>query len=191
MSNRIEQVTRDLAATADDVSAAFDGLSGRQLNWKPAEKSWSVAQCLDHLITTHEMYFPMLERMAAGTYAPSFWAKISPLSAFFGRYLAGGLDPANQKKMKTTSKALPSASDIDDGIVSRYLDHQGALIDHLNALPVDMDPRTTMVTSPLMGAVTYSLDDTMTILVFHGQRHFLQAKRVTQSAGFPAVAAAV
>ena len=185
MSERIESVVGDLSKTADDAQQKFGGLSSEQLNWKPAEKSWSVGQCFDHLITTHSLYFPLFEQMEKGGVKQSFWEKYSPFSGFFGRFLINGLRPENQKKMKTTSKAQPSASEIDGRIIERFGEHQYQLIERLQKLPSDVDPGKAMVTSPLLSLITYSLDDTFTILVVHCQRHIGQAERVTQADGFP------
>jgi uncharacterized damage-inducible protein DinB len=185
MDERIGDITSELQKTADDAIATFSSLSAEQLNWKPAEKSWSVAQCFDHLITTHSLYFPVFERFEKGGVKPSFLEKYSPLSGFFGRYLIKSLSPENQSKMKTTSKAQPSSSKIDSGIVERFREHQHQMIEQLRRLPADIDPTRTMMTSPLMGFVTYTLDDCFTILVVHVQRHFGQAKRVTETEGFP------
>lgn len=185
MSQRTEQVARDLRATAEDVKQTFAHLSENQLNWKPAPKSWSVAQCLDHLITTHELYFPLFEKFRAGDAKPNLWERISPLSGFFGRFLANGLDPKNLKKVKTTGKAQPSSSDIAGDIVDRYVEHQERLARAVAAIPDSIDPVRTIITSPLLAAITYSLDDCYTILVYHGQRHYGQAKRVTENGGFP------
>lgn len=161
-------------------------MSAAQLNWKPDPKSWSIAQCFDHLITTHSLYFPLFGRLATGDAKPTFWEKASPMSGFFGRFLIKSMDPANLKKMKTTSKAQPSASQIGDDIIQRFVEHQEDLIAALEALPVSMDPSKTIITSPLMGLVTYTLADTFTILAHHCRRHFDQAKRVTEREGFPA-----
>lgn len=185
MSERVEQVTSELKKSADDAKATFGSLSAEQLNWKPSTQSWSVAQCFDHLITTHSLYFPLFERLAEGSVSSSFWEKNSPLSGFFGRFLIKGLDPKNQKKMKTTSKAFPSSSEIGGDIIGRFAEHQNSIIEHLRALSADVDPVRTIITSPLLGFVTYSLDDAFTILVVHCQRHFNQAKRVTENEGFP------
>ena len=185
MNQRTEQVTRDLRTTADDVKKAFAPLSAEQLNWKPAPKSWSVAQCLDHLITTHDLYFPLFEKLKAGNTKPSFWEKTSPLSGFFGRFLINGLNPTNLKKMKTTGKAQPSSSEIEGDIVDRYVEHQARLADAVSTVPGSIDPVKTIITSPLLDAITYSLDDCYTILVYHGQRHFAQARRVTENSDFP------
>jgi len=138
------------------------------------------------LITTHSLYFPLFERMANGEVKSTFWGKASPFSGFFGRFLIKSMRPENTKKMKTTSKAEPSISAIDGDIIGRFSEHQHQMIEHLQKLPTDIDPAKTIITSPLMGLVTYSLDDCFTVLEVHCQRHFGQAKRVTETDGFPA-----
>ena len=185
MDERIREVTSALATVAAEATTRFGGLSSAQLNWKPAPDRWSVAQCFDHLITTHRLYLPLLRQLHAGAYRSSFWERRSPLSGFFGRLLIRSLQPENLKKMKTTSKAEPSASEIDGGIIERYRVHQDELITALHGIPAGVDPRTTIITSPLLSLITYSLDDCLTILVVHSQRHFGQAMRVTEAAGFP------
>lgn len=184
MAQDISKVCSDLAAVSEDAKAEFGTLTAVQLNWKPAEKSWSVAQCLDHLIVTHSLYFPLFEKLAAGDLTPTFWQKVSPFSGFFGRFLIKSLDPKNVKPMKTTSRAFPSSSDIDAGIVDRFVAHQDQMIASLRKLPAGLDKKM-IITSPLAGFVTYSLDDALTFVPMHCIRHFNQAKRVTEAEGFP------
>ena len=184
LAERLERVIGELNSAADATLTEFRPLSLEQLNWKPAEKTWSVAQCLDHIIVTHSLYFPLFERLAKGAPAMSFWEKHSPMSGFFGRFLIKSLDPANLKPMKTTRKAYPSSSHIDGGIVWRYVEHQQQMVDALEKLPPDL-ALDTIVTSPLMGFVTYGLGDALTFIPMHCRRHFNQAKRVTQTDGFP------
>ena len=50
-----------------------------------------------------------------------------------------------------------------------------------------LDPIKTIITSPLLALVTYSLDDTFMILTHHCRRHFNQAERVTESDRFPRI----
>jgi hypothetical protein len=59
------------------------------------------------------------------------------------------------------------------------------MIEHLEKIPATIDPVRTIITSPLLGLITYSLDDCYTMLVVHCQRHLDQAKCVTQSEAFP------
>ena len=186
MDERIKNITAGMLQIAADAEGSFGNLSARELNWKPAEKSWSIAQCFDHLITTHSLYYPDFERLAGGGVMPTFWERASPLSGFFGRFLIRSLDPKNTKKMKTTAKAYPSASEIEADIIERFCEHQQEMIGHVKKLAAGLDPVKTMVTSPLLRAVTYSLDDMFTFVPMHCRRHFDQAKRVTEMPGFPA-----
>jgi len=185
MNVRIDHVCNELRKVADDAMATFGPLSPAQLNWKPAPKSWSIAQCFDHLIVTHSLYLPLFERLASGEGRPTFWERYSPLSGFFGRFLIKSLRPDNVKPIKTISKAQPLSSEIGPDIIDRYVAHQNQMIEAIRKLPADGDAKKLIVTSPLMGLVTYNLDDCFEIIAVHGPRHFNQAKRVMENDGFP------
>ncbi|HTH51946.1 MAG TPA: DinB family protein [Pyrinomonadaceae bacterium] len=184
IAERLEKVVGDLNSVAHETHREFGPLTVEQLNWKPSEKSWSVAQCLDHVIVLHSLYFPIFDKLAAGNVTPTLWERASPFSGLFGRLLIKSIDPENLKPSKTSKRAYPSSSNIDGAIVLRYVEHQQEMVDALEKLPADLDLRT-IITSPLMGLVTYSLDDTLTILPMHCRRHYDQAKRVIENDGFP------
>lgn len=179
-SERTASVVSDLEQITEDVRSSFAGLSGKQLNWKQDEKSWSIAQCLDHLIKVDSMYFPIFESMRAGARPNSFLEKYSPLSGFFGRYLITAMMAENPKKMKTSRNAYPSSSDLGADIVDRFGKNNRELADRIRAISPDVD-LASIITSPLAGFVTYSLDDCLTMLVVHEQRHVLQAKRTVDA----------
>jgi hypothetical protein len=46
--------------------------------------------------------------------------------------------------------------------------------------------RAAIMTSPFVRFITYSVLDGWRLVVTHDRRHFEQARRVTQSPGFPA-----
>ncbi len=180
IGERVASVIADLGSISGEAREAFGGLTVEQLNWKPSEKSWSVAQCLDHLITINSLYFPVFENLRTATLPNTFLERVSPLSGFFGRTLIKAMSPENPKKMKTSKKAYPSASDIDAGIVERFEEHNRELAGRIEKISPEID-LSRIITSPLAGFVTYSLDDCLTMLVVHERRHVLQAKRVAGS----------
>jgi hypothetical protein len=47
------------------------------------------------------------------------------------------------------------------------------------------DPAETIITSPFASVVVYSLLDAFRLIVAHERRHFAQAQRVMETAGFP------
>lgn len=184
MDERIDYVMTEMQKTSDDVRASFGGLSSDQLNWKPGEKSWSVAQCLDHLILTNEQFYPEFDKLAAGTRKNSFIENYSPLTGFFGRFLIKAVTE-DSKKAKAPSKSIVPPSELPADIVEKFTTHISKVNEKIAAC-AGADRETTVVTSPFLFIMTYKLDDAYSVLVEHTKRHIRQAKRVMQADGFPA-----
>ncbi len=175
----------ELVAIKCEAREVFGGLSPAQLNWKPSAGRWSVGQCFDHLIVTNSTFFPDMERVAAGTYRPSLWGRVSPLSGFFGRFILKALDPEKGRKTKAPRVFAPAASDVAPDIIERFERHQEELSRLMRATR-GADLRRTVVTSPVSPVATYSLLDAYRIVVAHERKHFEQARRLTRTEGFPA-----
>ncbi len=185
MSTHIAEAIGELEKVTADVRSTFADLSAGQLNWKPDATRWSVAQCLDHLIVTNRLYFPILAGVRQGR-NPTFWEKHSPLSGVFGRFLIKALSPDYKRKTKTSGRSQPAMGEIDTGITERFAQQQCELIQEFQALAAaDIDLSTSIITSPLGSFITYSIDHAISILVVHEQRHVEQAKRVTITPGYP------
>lgn len=183
MDERINTIVFELKKTADDVWETFGALTSEQLNWNPAETSWSVGQCLDHLIKTNAQFYPELERLAAGNRGNSFWENWSPFTGFFGRFLIRAVSD-DSKKAKAPSKKIVPPSDVQADIVERFENS----ITHVNnkvTACASVDRGKTVITSPFLAVMTYRLDDAYIVLVEHTKRHIRQAKRVMTADGFP------
>lgn len=183
MEQKLLDLTNNLKAISDDARNSFGHLSGASLNWKPAEKSWSVAQCLDHLILTNREFFSEMDKLAAGTRKNSFFENYSPFSGWFGRFLIKAVTEGS-KPAKAPSKRIVPPSDIDADIVDKYCKHQAEMVEMIGKTG-NVDWQKTIVTSPFLPVFTYSLADAYVVLVEHSKRHINQAKRVTQAEGFP------
>jgi hypothetical protein len=184
LAERVSNLSSELQLVSDDVTRTFGGLTAEQLNWTSDPKRWSVAQCLDHLITTHSKYYPIFTTLAQGNPRMTFWERASPFSGLFGRLFIKSLDPANTTKRQTTPNAMPSSSAIGRDIIERFATHQTEMIAHLRRLPPTLNPGL-VITSPLMPVITYRLEDALVFLGLHCRRHFNQAQRVTELAEFP------
>lgn len=176
-SEYVQGLRRRVEATRALVIAEFgDGLDATALNRKPAPDSWSIAECLEHLLVSESAYIPFFDRIARGEYSMSTWQRFSPLSGLFGRLLVKSVTEEPSTKMKAPALFQPSTSAIDAAIVSRYLRHMDDFLQRLGHLEeVDLD--ATIITSPPMHFITYSLRDALTLLVQHQVRHVNQAIR--------------
>ncbi|MCC6453019.1 MAG: DinB family protein [Acidobacteria bacterium] len=183
LRDRIEQIIAELKRTADDATEAFGALDLGQLNWKPGEKSWSVAQCLDHLILTNEQFYPEFDKLASGTRKNTFWQNNSPFTGFFGRFLIRAVTE-DSKKAKAPSKNIVPPSELPSDIVDRFAANIADVCGRITNV-ADADREKVVVSSPFLSLMTYKLDDAFTVLVEHTKRHIRQAKRVVQANGFP------
>lgn len=183
MTDRVQNITDALAATANDARQKYGALSGDQLNWKPAENSWSVGQCLEHLIKTNAEFYPEFEKLASGNRQNTFWQNYSPFTGFFGRFLIRAVSE-DSKKAKAPSQRIVPPSEIGSDIVTRFAENIAEVNAKINAC-ANADLQKTVVSSPFLGLMTYKLDDAYTVLVEHTKRHIRQADRVMQAPGFP------
>lgn len=181
----LKPILEGMRAVTADAQKEFGGLNAAQLNWKPAPDAWSVAQCLEHLTKVNTLFFPELERINAGERKNSTWERISPFTGMIGRWMIKSLDPASQKKLPAPKQGEPSASEIGADVVQQFVAMQERACE-LIAGSDGVDLRKTIITSPFMKLITYSLLDGYQIVLVHGRRHMAQAQRVMQAAGFPA-----
>lgn len=184
-NGEVGALVAELQAVGEEASKVFGGLSPAQLNWKPSAEQWSVGQCFDHLIVTNDCFLPDMRRIAAGEYRPSLWARVSPLSGLIGRFILKSLDPEQGRKTKAPRVFEPAKSDVDAGVVARFVRHQSELAALMRATE-GADLRGLKVASPVSPVATYSLLDAYRIVVAHERKHFEQARRVTRAGGFPA-----
>src|SRR5688500_14674401 len=179
MDERIRSITTDLSQVADDARAAFGAMSAEQLNWKPAEKSWSIGQCFDHIIKTNHQFYPEFEKLASGKRANTFWENWSPFTGMGGRFLINAVT-IDSKKAKAPSQKIVPPSEIDADIIDQFAKHIDEVNQKVSACAA-ADRQRTVVTSPFLRVFTYRLDDAYTVLVEHAKRHFRQAMRVNDA----------
>jgi DinB superfamily len=177
-------------AIINETLAGFGDLTAPQLNWKPDANQWSVAQCFDHLLTANAAYFPIFEKVLNGEKKKTFWESLPGLPAFWGKMLIKAVAPESARKLKAPNIFHPSISRIDGAIIGRFVDQQNQVIRYMKATE-DLDLEKLIISSPVTNFITYSLMDAYRIVITHEKRHFLQAMRVSEMAGFPTRGAVV
>jgi hypothetical protein len=180
----IPKFIEDLQRISAAAKSVFGGLSGERLNWKPSAKSWSVGQCFEHLIITNSLYFPNIQKVADGTHRNNFFSKIPFAARLTAALMKNSLKPEQSRKMKTFRIFEPAMSDIPSTIFDDFAANQRELIALIERVK-DLDIEKIKISEPLSAALNLRLSDAFEILAMHEKRHFLQAERVLQTAGFP------
>jgi hypothetical protein len=159
-------------------------LTTEQFNWKPSPGSWSIAQCLHHLIVSDSSYFPDLKRIINGIYKMSYWQRYSPFSKKLGQILKNQLQEQVTKKMTAPKKIRPTAGKMNLDLIEDYYKNLDSFLDYISkCIAVNVDK--IVITSPITSIITYSLRDALQFLVQHEHRHINQAIRVKANEKFP------
>ena len=168
---------------ASNTRSTFGHLTPSQLNWKPSPERWSIAQCFDHLIAVNKAYFPVIDNVLAGK-KRTLWESMPVLPGLMGKMVIKAVEPTSTRKFKARKNFEAAQSNISGSIINDFVDHQAEVVDKMKATQ-HLDLKKIIITSPVAAVMTYSLIDAYRIIVVHEQRHFQQAKRVTEETGFP------
>jgi hypothetical protein len=103
----------------------------------------------------------------------------------FGRMLVRSQAPGTTRRFRAAPQATPATSDIAADVIQRFVEQKRHAVSRVQALNEGVAARTIM-TSPFVKVITYSVLDGWRLVFAHDRRHFEQARRVTQSPGFPA-----
>jgi hypothetical protein len=169
----------------DYVEKNITPLNEEQLNWKPSAKTWSVAECLEHLIVNNTNYFKTFEAVINDTHRQTFWHRTSPFTRFFNKKLLEVTAAEAKVKVKAPPSFSPAASVFDKIVVPRFLDQQKVLAQYFDKLEPIAASKKIIISSPFSSLITFHLNTILTSFVTHEQRHINQADKVLHHPQFP------
>lgn len=173
---------QELGQLNTEFEAEFGSLDAAQMDFKPDAKTWSINECLDHIRQTNSVYYPIFEGIGKGSYRASRWRHIPVLPRALGRWIVKIVSPEYKGKAKTTSDFFPTRSQYGDNQTAALLAANKELATKFR-LCEDAAPDETIVTSPALRLVAYSLRECVHLLVAHEKRHLQQALRMKALAG--------
>lgn len=174
----------ELAARATD---RFLDLTPTQLGWRPAPGAWCVAECLDHLLTTHRLYLGSIERTLAKPAAlPA--AEAAFVSGRLASWFIRSLGPDSPRRLKSPGMFKPPSVGVegesDPRVVRRFAAQQRQIMSVIEKSR-DVDLQLVRVASLVSSLLRFRLGDALRLMVEHSKRHLKQADAVVASAGFP------
>ena len=168
----------EIRALLPRAAEAMEGLSAGQLNWRPAEGSWSIAECIDHLNVSNEHYAAAIEAAIAKGPAPRPGAS-EPNLGLLERWFLKQMEPPAKIKQKAPKKFQPGAAFDKADLLERWrATHERLALLAERAEAVDL--RRTKVVSPVSSLFKFSLLCILQVLPAHDRRHLWQAGRVRE-----------
>jgi len=180
-----------LSAILDDLERSDQAaqriagqLSDAQVNWRPHEAAWSIAQCLDHLERANTAYAASLHDAIkqAGAGRKPQAGPIQP--GWFSRYFIQTLEPPPWRKLRAPKKIVPASQIGREKVLQAFLRSQ----EDVRAVVRDgaeLDLNRIRFRNPFIGFLRFTVGTGLMIVTAHNRRHLWQAERVLECPGFP------
>ncbi|MNV06997.1 DinB superfamily protein [compost metagenome] len=155
---------------------AFKSLTEESLNFKQDELSWSVLECLEHLNLYGRFYLPEIAKSIKS--ADSKREELFK-SGWLGNYFANSMLPKEKlNKMKTFKNMNPLNSRLNkEQVIQEFIQQQEEMLRLLNeARRIDLNKAKTNIS--ISKWIKLKLGDTFRFVIFHIQRHLVQAEKV-------------
>ena len=160
------------------AAEAMEGLSASQLNYRLAEGSWSIAECIDHLNASNEHYAAAIE--AAIAKGPPARRGAEPKLGVLERWFLKQMEPPVKMKQKAPRKFQPSTALNEAELLQRWrATHERLALLAERAESVDLG--RTKVVSPVTSLLKFSLLCILQMLPAHDRRHLSQADQVRKA----------
>lgn len=184
-SNFLQTIVAETEKNNDEARRVVAGLSESQLSWTSAPDRWSIAQCLDHLATTSKAFEPYLT--AAIKRGRDRWPTGSAVvyqPSWIGGWLIKQVAPETTRKVPSPKVFRPSQSPAIENALEKFLHQQGEFLRFVREAK-GLDYNKARLRSPVTPLMRYSLADAFVVTVVHGWRHLGQARRMSETEGFP------
>ena len=184
----LDKMTHLSRKSLDEAIAEFKDLSEEQLYWNPDRNSWSIAQCLAHLNAFHRFYVPVFEERIKNSrfQEAEELFQSSPLGN--STYMKVRLG-----KLKNVKRKLKSPKDYNplintnlktENVLEDFEKYQSYLIDLIERAK-SINIRKTKMSFSKRPIVRLRIGDAFQYIVYHGERHIEQAKRIKAHRKFP------
>jgi DinB superfamily len=157
-------------------------LTVEQLNWRSADGTWSIGQCLQHLCFGTEVYMPPIVAALEGKpISPVQEIQLGWLARWF---LRSYIEPSAQTKRAKAPKKIVPASRIERSVLERFLSGNQSVREVIRRAAA-YDVNRIRFKNPFISGVRFTVGTGLQLTCSHQRRHLLQAERVKASANFP------
>jgi hypothetical protein len=174
----LEAILQELDKSEVEARNLTEGLSDEQLNWQPnGGRSWSIAQCLDHLAKTNAVYTAAMVS-ATSSVPPGSRPRRGPIRpGWLERYFINAMDAPPRRKFSTNKKVLPRARKSGSEMVADFVASHDA-VRSLIETSRELDLNRIRFKNPFVGFLRFTVGTGLLVIGAHDRRHLWQAREV-------------
>jgi len=183
LAPQIAELQDQFAAIKAEAPELVERLSEAQFNWHPSEKSWSIAECLQHLNIVGERYACVLEEVLENPEVRSRTGSGPFELGWLGKWMVQTAEPPPKHRFQAPRSYRPAHGQPFTAVMPTFLhlqDQLSLLAGRANELDLGrIKARGLGLKSRL------NLYATFAWIAAHERRHVWQAWQVRRHAAFP------
>ncbi len=172
----------ELVALQEAIDTNFAHISLNKFNFKVNSKSWSIAECMRHLLLVHTKYQPVLYKILAKTDLPTTQTEVQYAPTWVGKQFMRFVNPDKIRKFPAPPVFQPTKGSryelslIQD--LKAYLSEVQSFIIWVDTKKIDF--QRVKVRSSISSLLRFNLGDYFHVETMHSRRHFEQMLRTMQ-----------
>ena len=163
--------------TENQLKEQLDGLNSAQLQYKPSADTWSISQCVEHIIKTEKVLFDMTKETMAEPANPERKEEVQVTD----QQLIDGITDRSHKAEATAELTGEGIYTDVEAAMADFRAQRAELLSYLEDVSVD-DLRNHIADSPFGPVDGYH---SMLFIAGHTARHTLQIEEVKSNPAFP------
>lgn len=172
--NEIENIKREAVSLIESVPED-------KFNVKPDSKTWSVSECLKHLINTAEMYIPSIKKVIENSLKTEGFKNKNYRHSAFMNFAIRKVEPPYKLKMKTFGSLAPAVKEYSKSEIQKeFIEAHDELLDLIKESE-GIDLGKVKLKSPILPLLRMKLGEVFPFLSAHARRHLWQANKIKQS----------
>lgn len=185
--DELDRYRRQFEGAREEFRKLVEGLSDEQFNWRPGEESWSMAECIDHLVMVGTIMnrsidegIQKAEERGLKSDGPF---KYGALGNWFVRAVSGS-EEGRKRKFKAPKTYTPTSEHSISRLDAAFNEMQDAFVVRVQRAN-GLDLARVKITSPITRLIRLSLGQWFALLAGHQERHLLQARDVLEAIPIP------
>jgi DinB superfamily len=171
-SSQLADLRRQFQACSAAAEALVASVAEGELEQRPKNQGWSIAECLEHLTATTRLYLPILQSALQEAPAGDGPYKMD----WKGRLLKWVLEPPYRSKVKTLPSLEPKIEDVRR-VLPDFLASQQQLFEAMKPWSGRALDKA-LITSPFNKRLRYNIYSLFNVVAAHQRHHLWQAQRV-------------
>src|SRR5690554_21904 len=162
--------------TTENLRESILGLSKEQMHFKPSDESWSISQCVEHIILTENMIFGMIQETMEKPANPERREEIK----FSDKEILAMVTDRSEKHKAPEMLIVEGKYDVSGIALKEFVGERGKILSFIEDTPIE-DLRNRVTDTPAGAGDMYQ---SLLFLAGHTARHTFQIEEIKADANF-------